>query len=254
MKRLTSVASKATTTLSQQQRYLSSGGTRGARGHGWLHQYRKGEGGRHLQGRYHDRDREKLVSINNEVFSLNETYKETTDIPSKVYIDLSVEGEEESRQRVAIELASAALPKTCKNFIALCQDEDLGYKSTKLFRVEKNVGLCLGDNTPANNGKGGRCHPSAADQPQNPNIFSHEALVLSHSQKGIVTMLSSGLDKNDSRFMITTVDDAPHLDGKFVAFGRVTEGLENLVQIAENTFTKKGRPTINIEVANCGLL
>ena len=62
----------------------------------------------------------------------------SNEIPSKVYMDLSVEGDEQDQYcHVTIELATVALPKTCHNFVALCQDEHNGYKSTKLFKIEK---------------------------------------------------------------------------------------------------------------------
>jgi len=238
----------------QQKRNM--GGTRGARGHGWLKKYRAGIGGRHLQGRFHNRDKQKLVSINDEVFTLSQSLSnKIADKPTTAYIDLKIEGNDDNNaQRIVIDLATAALPKTCGNFAALCQDEAQGYASTKVFKIEKNVGICFGDNTVSNNGEGGKCHPDFATEAHNPYSFEHESLVLSHSQKGIVTMLSSGLDKNDSRFMITTADNSPHLDGKYVAFGRVTQGLEWLEKIALNTYTRRGLPITKIEVVASGVL
>lgn len=240
--------------IHQQKRNM--GGTRGARGHGWLKKYRAGLGGRHLQGRYHNRDRQKLVSINDEAFALNQLVSSNiVDKPTAVYIDLQIEGNDDNnRHRIVIDLAAAALPKTCGNFAALCQDGSNGYTSTKVFKIEKNVGICFGDNTVSNNGKGGKCHPDFAAEAHNPYSFPHEPLVLSHSQKGMVTMLSSGLDKNDSRFMITTADDSPHLDGKYVAFGRVTQGLKWLEETATNTYTKRGLPITKIEIVASGVL
>lgn len=159
------------------------------------------------------------------------------------------------KQRVLIELASTALPNTCANFMALCINGKEGYESSKVFKIEPKVGICLGDVTAKNNGENGSCHSSAAvGEMHYSDTFAHESLVLSHAQKGMVSMLSTGLDKNDSRFVITTVDDAPHLDGKLVAFGRVTEGLHVLEDLVANVYTKKGRPTVNIEVVSCGVL
>jgi len=242
-------------------------GPRGARGHGWLHKYRAGLGGRHLQGRYHKRDVEKLASINDKVFSLNETHASKVSTPTEAYLDFAVEGESGggSPHRVVIELASAALPKTCRNFVDLCETgndsngigngdgQSTGYKSSKVFKILPQVGLCLGDTTVMNNGEQGQCSPNVDTSTQT-RTFAHEATVLSHAQKGIVTMLSTGLDKNDSRFLIMTADDAPHLDGKLVAFGRVKEGLDGLQKIVANTYTKRGVPTTNIEVVGCGTL
>jgi len=268
-------------------------GTRGARGHGWLRKYRAGLGGRHLQGRYHMRDITKLSAINDQMFALNNRNRDSTQslsssssttttsssskssstssLPSLAFLDLAVEGHTNT-QRITIELASTALPQTCQNFINLCNSD---YKGTKLFRIEKRVGLCFGDTTTGkNNGTDGRCHDAAvgenhhhdnddADIKDNKNtsttiahtgFFAHEPLVLSHSQKGMVSMLSSGLDKNDSRFLITTEEDSPQLDGKYVAFGRVQDGMKELEDIVAGIFTKRGIPTMDVTIQNCGVL
>lgn len=229
-------------------------GSRGSRGHGWLKKYRAGLGGRHLQGRYHDRDTAKLVSLNDQVFALNQTL----DSRKFAYLDISVGDDKDTKsqppKRITIELAAAALPKTCHNFISLCQE---GYASSKAFRIEKNVGICFGDFSSEDpRGDQGQCHASVQNVsvPYPPHTFEHEPLVLSHAQKGIVSMLSAGLDKNDSRFMIMTVEDAPQLDGRLVAFGKVQQGLKDLEHIAASTFTKRGRPTVDIRIVGCGLL
>jgi cyclophilin family peptidyl-prolyl cis-trans isomerase len=113
----------------------------------------------------------------------------------------------------------------------------------------------LGDVTDKNDGMQGKCHESLGnDAVGSPATFPHERMVLSHAEKGIVSMLSTGLDRNDSRFMITTVDDAPHLDGRYVAFGKVKEGLNVLEDIVKNTYTKRGRPTVAIQVVESGTL
>ena len=220
-------------------------GTRGARGHGWLTKYRAGLGGRHLQGKNYKRDVKKLLSINDKVFGLNQK-------PSEAYLDLSVEGEKQPR-RITIELASTALPKTCENFTSLCQDQSSGYMSSRVFNIQKGAGICLGDLSEANDGSTGQSYASITDATQ-PKSLDHEANFLSHAQKGMVSMLSPGLDKNDSRIIITTVDDAPQLDGKLVAFGRVKEGLDHIAHIVTNVYTKKGRPTLNIEVVGSGVM
>jgi cyclophilin family peptidyl-prolyl cis-trans isomerase len=219
-------------------------GTRGARGHAWLQKYRAGLGGRHLQGRYHNRDIIQRVAINDQVFDLNSSEK------MMAYLDIQVEDQKEVN-RITIELASAALPITCDNFVKLCKD---GYQNSKVFKIEPKAGICLGDTTEKNNGLQGSCHESVAKDIGSPHTFEHENTVLSHAQKGIVSMLSTGLDRNDSRFIITTVEDAPHLDGKYVAFGRVKEGMEVLDKLVKNTFTKKGRPTLDIQVVKSGVL
>ncbi|GFH50152.1 hypothetical protein CTEN210_06628 [Chaetoceros tenuissimus] len=222
---------------------IRSFGTRGARGHGWLQKYRAGQGGRHLQGRFHNRDTEKLTQINNQVFELGS---------SSTFLDIEAEGQ---THRIEIELAEKALPNTSENFRMLCQDGL--YKQSKVFKIEPKVGLCLGDVTVDNTGRQGSCHESLNEESKTlgmPNCFQHESTVVSHAQKGIVSMLAPGLDQNDSRFMITTVEDAPHLDGRYVAFGRVKQGMDVLEQLVKNTYTKRGSPTVQIQVVDSGCL
>ena len=89
-------------TVDVAKRLLASG-ARGAKGHGWFNKYREGLGGRHLQGRWHDRDVAKLGEINDRVFALNASAD--ADAPTQAYLDVSVGGAES--RRIIIELASA---------------------------------------------------------------------------------------------------------------------------------------------------
>mmetsp|Transcript_20487 Transcript_20487/g.29234 ORF Transcript_20487/g.29234 Transcript_20487/m.29234 type:complete len:265 (+) Transcript_20487:129-923(+) len=222
-------------------------GSRGSRGRGWLTKYRDGKGGRHLQGRWWESQSEEYrAAWNNAIFDLGKKH---------AFFDFLTEGWKEP-MRVEVELATAALPNTCKNFLELCQgfalSEDpstLGYKNTIVHRIEKTTGLCMGD-VLLQGGKAGRCHPSLGTRGYS---FEDEGFVLSHgATPGILTMLSTGVHKNDSRFLITTAK-ANQLDGRCVAFGRVTEGMDVVNQIA-NVFSKRGRPANDVIVVNCGLI
>jgi len=254
-------------------------GTRGSRGHGWLTNYRAGKGGRHLQGKYfekrYDDSLQRIAELNDHVFALNKTLG--TDLPTEVYFEFWSEplGWKEPK-RVVIELASAALPKTCLNFVKLCgmkqetgeHDENddgfnLGYKSTLVHKIEKNVGIMMGD-VHFTHGKSGSCHPSVATHPPHGYNFKDEGFILSHGSgiPGIVTMSNSGVDRNDSRFMITTNGLANQLDGYHVAFGRVkppvgnemdSEGMVVLNELC-GVFTKRGVPAIDITVVDCGIV
>ena len=230
-------------------------GTRGARGHGWLKKYRAGLGGRHLQGRWHFRNVDELNEVNDLVFGMNESLD--VSIPTEAYLDLSVAGDSNytTPRRVIIELASAALPKTTENFRLLCQEKGenggLGYESTLVYKIEKTVGLCMGD-VVSNDGTGGRCHPTLGTY-ASPYAFEDEGFLISHTGPGIVSMMSPGVHRNDSRFLITTTG-AAQLDGRFVAFGRVKEGMDVITDIATGVFTKRGRPTVEVKVVGCGEL
>lgn len=222
-------------------------GSRGSRGRGWLTKYRSGRGGRHLQGPYWDASSVKYrTAWNDAIFKLGS---------SKAFIEFFTEGWKEP-MRIEVELATAALPKTCSNFLKLCQGyalsddpSSLGYKNTIVHRIEKTTGLCMGD-VYMQGGNAGRCHPSVGKHEYN---FPDEGFVLSHgATPGILSMLSTGVHKNDSRFLITT-SLSNHLDGRFVAFGRVSEGMDVVNQIS-GVFSKRGKPANDITVINCGVL
>jgi len=212
-------------------------GARGARGLGWYQKYRDGEGGRHLQGELFDRDIEELESINNQVFAMGS---------ENAYLDIKIDGEE--IHRLTMELATAALPLTTKNFLLLC--EDGMYTDTIIHRLQKNVGIVLGD-VSMRKGKGGYCHPSLSIDGKLPET---EPLVISHLP-GIVSMTSPGVDKVDSRFLCCS-HELPHLDGRFVGFGRLfPESLEKILDWLDTQHTVGGGfPNVEMKIVSCGRL
>jgi cyclophilin family peptidyl-prolyl cis-trans isomerase len=142
-----------------------------------------------------------------------------------------------------LELATVAMPLTTQNFQLLAPQ----YVDTIVHRIEKKVGLCLGDvrNT---QGKSGYCHPSLS---QTGKLLETEPKVLSHLE-GIVSMISSGVDKVDSRFLLCT-HDAYHLDGRFVPFGRLApESLEICKELERTQMTRLGLPNFEIKIIECG--
>ena len=230
--------------------------SRGSRGHGWLKKYRDNKGGRHLQGRYHKFDADSLKIHNDTIFELGTSEcfldiqmdDDDDDDAKDSYEKMKNEGESEKTKRIVIELASEALPKTCHNFLKLCQDGY--YNDTKVFKIERNVGLCMGDVLDMD-GRGGKCHPETSSS----GYFENEGYYLSHAQKGVLTMLAPSVDKNDSRFMIT-LRDTPQLDGRYVAFGRLKEdenGIKVLENIVENTYTRRGKPQKDIKIISSGV-
>lgn len=231
---LVSVSSSASSLLrrsfSIQIRALGTGGTRGSRGHGWFHKYREGLGERHLQGEYWDAPTvEEWQEWNDSIFAYGS---------EEVSFSLNVEGDSFP---LKLELATAILPKTTKNFQLLLHEGM--YQNSKVHRIEKGVGLCMGD-VLGLDGRGGTCHSSLSTT----GTIETEPLVLAHIP-GIVTMLSPGLDKVDSRFMILT-NRAPQLDGCHVAFARLdTDSLLKVQEWEASVFTKRGRPTIDMVIA-----
>ena len=220
-------------------------GSRGARGHGWLHKYRAGLGGRHLQGTYHNRNTDQLVALNHQVFALNNNNNNT---PNTAYLEFTMEGETK-RTRITLELARVALPHACNRFQELCH----GDTPSNVFKIVQGSGVCLGPTTSdTTSDTNDSSTNESSPLPSSRHVTDAYPNVLSHAQKGMVSLLSSSLN-NETQLLITTVDDAPHLDGRLVPFARVTEGLEELVSLADTVFTKRGKPNMDIQVT-CGLL
>jgi cyclophilin family peptidyl-prolyl cis-trans isomerase len=210
------------------------GGTRGSRGHGWFHKYRQGKGGRHLQGEYWDAPSEEYwQEWNDGIFQYGSTH-----------VSLALELDGTAQHTLELELASAVLPNTSENFTRLLHDGE--YNESTVYRIEKGVGLCMGD-VLGLDGKGGKCHDSVAMEKGGATMKS-EPLVLAHIP-GVVTMMSPGVDKVDSRFLICT-HRAPQLDGRHVAFAKLKneESLKLVQDWQESIFTKRGRPTIEMKI------
>jgi len=249
----------------QQQRSFArgEGGSRGARGHGWYTKYRSGRGGRHLQGEYHDRESpEDMVSWNDAILALGS---------QRVYMDIVMEPRrgqsmqnikpktipvppldelEGKKLHLEMEIATTVMPETTQNFIDLLQAPvGDGYKGTRLYRIDKAVGLYFGD-VLTNTGKTGKAFngdPLTLEIKKDPLAMWHIP--------GTISMLVPKVGEVDSRFLLCA-HAAPHVDGMARAFGRLTP--ESLVIVTDwvgNLMTRTGIPTAyDLIVVDCGLL
>uniref|UniRef100_A0A8C4WY59 RING-type E3 ubiquitin-protein ligase PPIL2 n=1 Tax=Eptatretus burgeri TaxID=7764 RepID=A0A8C4WY59_EPTBU len=115
-----------------------------------------------------------------------------------------------------LELHCDMVPKTCENFILLCQR---GYYDNTIFhRSIRNFMIQGGD--PTGTGKGG---DSAWARPFKDEFKPN----LTHTGRGVLSMANSGPNCNKSQFFIT-FRSCKHLDRKHTVFGRVVGGLETL--------------------------
>ncbi|XP_076346199.1 RING-type E3 ubiquitin-protein ligase PPIL2 isoform X1 [Tachypleus tridentatus] len=135
-----------------------------------------------------------------------------------------------------LELHCDLTPKTCENFIKLCQNNY--YNDTIFHRSIRNFMIQGGD--PTGTGKGGKSIWGQSFKDEfRPN--------LSHQGRGILSMANSGKDTNKSQFFIT-FRSCQHLDGKHTIFGRVVGGLDTLNNIERIETDDKDKPIEDIKI------
>ncbi|CAF4818191.1 unnamed protein product [Pieris macdunnoughi] len=180
---------------------------------------------------------------------------------------MTVDGEENPRDRVFMDIAIGGLPsgrivfelfndvapKTCENFRALCAgDKGVGkntgkpltYKGMVFHRVVKDFMIQGGDFSNAN-GTGGESIYGGT--------FEDETFELKHERPFLLSMANRGKDTNGSQFFITT-QPAPHLDNVHVVFGQVVNGATLVRQLEALPVDRNARPLQDIIVTNCGQL
>ena len=121
------------------------------------------------------------------------------------------------------ELYEDIAPKTVENFVKLANS---GFYDGLIFhRVIPGFMIQGGD--PAGNGTGGPGYTIKGEFTSNgvQNDLKHTTGVLSMAR----TMVP---DSAGSQFFIM-VADAPHLDGEYAAFGKITEGVDVALDIAK---------------------
>ena len=120
------------------------------------------------------------------------------------------------------ELYPDIAPNTVNNFISLVQS---GFYDGLIFhRVIPGFMIQGGDPDGMGSGGPGYCIKGEFDQNGFPNGLLHTRGVLSMAR-------TMDPDSAGSQFFIM-VDDAPHLDGGYAAFGKVIEGMETADAIA----------------------
>lgn len=120
------------------------------------------------------------------------------------------------------ELYPSVAPNTVNNFIALANS---GYYDGLIFH-RVIPGFMIQGGCPEGNGRGGPGYEIRGEFSANgvPNGLKHTTGVLSMAR----TMAP---DSAGSQFFIM-VADAPHLDGQYAAFGRITENADAAIAIS----------------------
>ena len=121
------------------------------------------------------------------------------------------------------ELYPEIAPNTVNNFISLINQ---GYYNGLIFhRVIK--GFMIQGGCPDGTGMGGPGYDIKGEFSQ--NGFKND---LKHT-RGVLSMARSQRPDSASSQFFIMVDDAPHLDGMYAAFGKVTDGMEVADEIVE---------------------
>jgi len=174
-------------------------------------------------------------------------YKKYREVTGRPYVFLDLQDEYQQYDRIVIELFNDIAPLTAENFRCLCtgeRGEKLHYKNKPITRVVNGGWIQSGDIEPPFSGAGGFSIYGGT--------FADESFAYPHDQPGVVGMSNQGPHTNASQFYMT-LKAMPTWDHKFVAFGRVVEGLRAL-KIIEKAATVNDRPTAEILIADCGQL
>ena len=139
---------------------------------------------------------------------------------------------ETNHGKIEVELYPEIAPNTVNNFVSLVQKGF--YDGTIFHRVIPGFMIQGGD--PDGTGMGG---PGYAIRGE----FSHNGFEnnLRHT-RGVLSMARSMFpDSAGSQFFLM-VEDAPHLDGEYAAFGKVISGIEECDRIVSVARDRRDRP------------
>ena len=135
---------------------------------------------------------------------------------------------------ITVELYPDIAPITVENFVTLAKKGF--YDGLTFHRIIKGFMIQGGD--PLGNGTGGSDKTIKGE-------FSGNGVnnPLKHT-RGVISMARSSDPNSASSQFFIMHEDAPHLDGQYAAFGKVTEGMEVVDKIANDAQPVDGNGTI----------
>lgn len=135
-------------------------------------------------------------------------------------------------KQIKVELYPQIAPNTVNNFISLANDSF--YNGLIFHRVIR--GFMIQGGCPDGTGMGGPGYAIAGEFSKNgfANNLKHE--------RGVISMARAmSHDSAGSQFFIMH-QDAPHLDGLYASFGKVTSGMDVVDEIADEYTDYNDRP------------
>ena len=134
--------------------------------------------------------------------------------------------------KIVVQLAPSRAPITVKNFIRYVEEGH--YTNTIFHRVIP--GFMIQGGCPQGTGMGGPGYSIKGEFSQ--NGFKND---LKHTE-GVLSMARSMMPNSAGSQFFIMHKDAPHLDGAYAAFGKVTEGMDVVNKIAETATDYSDRP------------
>lgn len=133
---------------------------------------------------------------------------------------------------IKVELYPETAPNTVRNFISLIKE---GYYDGLIFH-RVIPGFMIQGGCPQGSGMGGPAYTIKGEFSANgiANATKH--------QRGVISM-ARAMNPNSagSQFFIV-VDEAPHLDGQYAAFGQVVEGMDVVDEIVQVDRNRQDKP------------
>ena len=146
--------------------------------------------------------------------------------------------EMENGKEIEIELMPEVAPKTCENFEKLVKS---GFYDGLIFhRVIPGFMIQGGD--PLGNGMGGADENIVGEF--RANGFNND---LRHT-RGVISMARAFNPNSASSQFFIMHADAPHLDGQYAAFGKVTSGMDTVDEIASIPTDYNDRPKVDMRM------
>lgn len=139
---------------------------------------------------------------------------------------------------IKIELYPKDAPVTAANFEKLVSE---GFYDGLIFHRVIN-GFMIQGGDPTGTGMGGADENIKGEFKSNgyDNTIKHE--------RGVISMARSGMPNSASSQFFIMHKNAPHLDGDYAAFGKVTEGIEVVDKIAECRTGANDRPVEDVVI------
>ena len=142
--------------------------------------------------------------------------------------------EMENGKEIKLELDHAAAPITAANFEKLVKE---GFYDGLIFH-RVIAGFMIQGGDPTGTGMGGADEKIKGEFAMNGwnNPLKHT--------RGVISMARSQMPNSASSQFFIMHEDAPHLDGSYAAFGKVTEGMDVVDEIASCQTDFSDRPRI----------